>query len=92
MSFNTFHGDVDVVLPSTLKANVKIKTTQGDVYSDFKIIKTEKPNVVTTEKDRDSDGRYRVVIEHGFYGTIGGGGPEFSFSTYDGDVFIRKAK
>jgi len=92
MSFNTFHGDVDVTLPATLKANVRIKTTQGEVYSDFKIIKTEKPDMLTTNKDRDEDGRYRVVIEHGFYGTIAGGGPEFSFSTYHGDIFIRGAK
>ena len=92
MSFNTFHGDVDVVFPATLKANVKIKTTQGDVYSDFEITKTEKPDMLTTDKDKDEDGKYRVVIEHGFYGIIAGGGPEFSFKTYHGDILIRKAK
>ena len=51
MSFNTFHGDVDVTLPATIKASVKIKTVQGEVYSDFQIARTENPNRIQ-ENDR----------------------------------------
>jgi hypothetical protein len=92
MSFNTFHGDVDVTLPAALKANVKIKTTHGDVYSDFQITKTEKSNLVTDEAKKRKEGKYKVVIEHGFYGTIAGGGPEYTFTSYHGDILIRKVK
>jgi hypothetical protein len=92
MSFNSFNGDVDVTLPADLKASVKIKTTQGDVYSDFKITRTEKSNTVTDENKKDKEGKYRVVIERAFYGTIAGGGPEYTFTTYNGDILIRKVK
>ena len=92
MSFNSFNGDVDVTLPAGLNATVKIKTTQGDAYSDFKITKTEKSNIVTEENKKGKDGKYRVVVEHAFYGTIAAGGPEFTFTTYNGDIMIRKAE
>jgi hypothetical protein len=35
--FHTFNGNVDVTFPATLKANVKLKSDQGDIYSDFDI-------------------------------------------------------
>lgn len=92
MSFNTFHGDVDITFPSTLKATVKIKTTEGEVYSDFNIMKTDNPNLINREKSDRKEGKYKVVIEHGFYGTINGGGPEFSFTTFNGDILIHKGK
>ena len=37
MSFSSMNGDVDVTLPADIKANVKMKSQQGEVYSDFDI-------------------------------------------------------
>lgn len=91
MSFNSFNGDVDVTLPAAAKASVKIKTVNGDVYSDFEIARTENPTQSTGNK-RGNDGKYHVQIEHCFYGSLNGGGSEYSFSTHNGDIIIRKAK
>jgi len=91
MSFSTMNGDVDVTFPATLKANVKIKADQGDVYSDFEIQKLDKSRQVIEENGRDEEGKYRISIENAFYGTINGGGPEFQFTSWQGDILIRKA-
>lgn len=92
MSFSTLNGDIDITFPSDIKASVKIKNEQGDVYSDFQIQKVDKPRDIIEENNRDKDGKYRVRIGTAFYGTINGGGPEFQFTSFNGDIFIRKAK
>ena len=92
MSFSSMNGDIDVTFPQSLKCNVKVKNDQGDVYSDFEITKVEKPRSVIEENKREGEGKYRVRIESAFYGAINGGGPEFHFSNFNGDVFIRKGK
>ena len=33
---------------------------------------------------------FRVRIEKEVVGTINGGGPEFRFKTYNGDIYVRK--
>ncbi len=92
MSFSSMNGDIDVTFPATLKCNTQIKNDQGDVYSDFEITRVEKPVSRVEENERGKSGAYRVRIERMFYGTIGGGGPEYSFSNFNGDVLIRKGK
>ncbi|MGB6339190.1 MAG: DUF4097 family beta strand repeat-containing protein, partial [Candidatus Aminicenantaceae bacterium] len=37
MSFSTWNGDVDVTFPAMVKADVRMKSEMGDVYSDFDI-------------------------------------------------------
>ena len=92
MSFSSMNGNIDVTFPPSLKCNVKIKSDQGDVYSDFEIQKVDKPREIIEENRRGKSGKYRVKIEDAFYGTINGGGPEYHFSNYLGDTFIRKHK
>jgi hypothetical protein len=92
MSFASFNGDVDVSLPASVKATVKISTHTGDAYSDFDIEAVDRPVEVIEDNEDGSEGKYRVRIEEAFYGNVNGGGPEFDFSTFNGDIFIRKAK
>jgi len=92
MSFSSLNGDIDVTFPQDLKCNVKIKNDQGDVYSDFEITRIEKPVETVEEIGREGDGKYRVRIERTFYGTINGGGPEYSFKNFNGDILIRRAR
>src|SRR5688572_10260529 len=35
MSYSTYNGDIDITFPATLKSTVKLKTEQGDIYSNF---------------------------------------------------------
>lgn len=92
MAFSSYHGDIDVSLPPSVKANVILKTEQGEVYSDFEIKKIEKAAKRIEENSREKDGKYKIRIERAFYGTINGGGPEFQFSNYHGDIILRKSK
>ena len=92
MSFASFNGDVDVTLPAGVKATVKVSTHTGDAYSDFDIKVLDRPAEVIEDNDEHTDGKYRVRIEDAFYGNINGGGPEFDLSTFNGDIYIRKAK
>jgi DUF4097 and DUF4098 domain-containing protein YvlB len=85
------NGDVDVTLPADIKANVKMKSQQGDIYSDFDI--TLKRNTKKAEEASKSEkGTYRISFDKDVYGAINGGGPELAFNTFSGDVFIRKGK
>jgi len=91
MSFASMNGSVDVTLPSDTKANLKLRTDNGDVWTDFDVqMKTgSQPNVVDT---RTNGGRYRVEVDRSFVGTINGGGPDIELRTMNGSVYIRKAK
>jgi len=37
MSFTSLNGDIDVTLPADVKTKAKLKTDQGEIYSDFDI-------------------------------------------------------
>jgi hypothetical protein len=89
MAFTNYSGDLDVTFPSDIQASVKMKSNYGDIYSDFDI--SIKPRPPKVEKPDKEGGQYRVSFDF-IYGTINGGGPEYHFKTYKGDIFIRKAK
>lgn len=88
-SFSTWQGDIDVSFPAATKANLKMKTTRGDIYSDFNV-----KMVPYSEKKDDTrkDGKYKISFNQGMMGQINGGGQEIQFKTYNGDIYIRKAK
>ncbi|MGD9401230.1 MAG: DUF4097 family beta strand repeat-containing protein [bacterium] len=92
MSFASFNGDVDVTLPASVKATVRLSTHTGDAYTDFDIKAIKMPAEVIEENEDAGEGRYSVRIEDAFYGNINGGGPDYDFSTFNGDIFIRKGK
>jgi len=91
MSFSSMNGDIDVTLPADVKASVKMKTERGEVYSDFDIALKEASQ--KNEQDaRKEGGKYKISFERAFLGTINGGGPEIQFTTFNGDIYIRKKK
>ena len=78
MSFSSMNGKVDVTLPADTKARLHLKTTRGEIYSDFDV-KMEADNRKPLIKDsRRQDGKYRIRMDRGLSGTINGGGPEYS--------------
>jgi hypothetical protein len=44
------------------------------------------------EDSNSSHGRYRVQFDKATYGLINGGGPEIQLTTFNGNIYIRKAK
>jgi len=91
MSFSTWNGDIDVTLPARIKAKVKMKSERGDVYSDFDIQIDKTPKKVE-EDERKEGGKFRISFEKYIHGTINGGGPEYTFKNFNGDIYIRKGK
>jgi DUF4097 and DUF4098 domain-containing protein YvlB len=90
MSFTSLNGNVDVTLPASLKANLKLRTDNGDIFTDFDIAlrNNTSPTVVS---GRQNNGRYRVELDKSLYGSVNGGGPEFELRTFNGNVYLRKA-
>jgi len=87
MSFSTLNGNVDVTLPADAKANLKMKSENGDIYSDFEIqLKPSSSQPVST----NAKGKYKLRFDRAMYGSINGGGPEFTFTTLNGTIYIRK--
>lgn len=91
MSFTTMSGDIDITIPAGTKANLKMKTDFGEIYSDFEIALSQAPQKMETDSEGE-EGRFRIAFDKYHLGAINGGGPEFVLKTMQGDILIRKAK
>jgi hypothetical protein len=89
MSFTSMNGFVDVTLPSASKANLKMRTDNGAIYTDFDIQMGPASAVVPNQ---DQNGHYRIQVDRTVTGTINGGGADFDLRTRNGNIFLRKAK
>jgi DUF4097 and DUF4098 domain-containing protein YvlB len=90
MAFTSLNGTVDVTLPPTTKATLRLRSNNGDVYSDFDVqLAASAP---TVEETRSSNGRYRINRNRSIVGTINGGGPEFELRTFNSNVYVRKGR
>jgi DUF4097 and DUF4098 domain-containing protein YvlB len=90
MAFSSLNGDIDVTFPADLKANVSLRTDNGDVYSDFEVKVQPTAPLQTVEDNRGKGGKYRVKIDKNVRGTINGGGQEIQFKNFNGNIYIRK--
>jgi hypothetical protein len=81
-AISTVAGTVDIHLPASTKANFKLKSVQGEIYSDFdmNIAKDTKSNLP------------RVSGGNNIEGKTNGGGVEMTLYTVSGDMYIRKSK
>ncbi len=91
MAFSSLNGDIDVTFPADLKANVSLRTDNGEVYSDFDVKVQPTAPQQTVEDDRGKGGKYKVKIDKNVRGTINGGGQEIQFKNFNGNIYIRKA-
>jgi hypothetical protein len=90
MSFSSLNGKVDVTLPGDTKARLRLRTTNGAVYSDFDVKMEQDNSKPVIEDGRGQGGKYRIRMDRGIYGSINGGGPEYSFQTMNGTILIHK--
>jgi hypothetical protein len=88
MAFSTLNGDVKVTLPADTKANLKLKSDMGEVFSDFdiEIDKTQPKINKTTEP-----GMYKIKKDDWVYGKINGGGPEMLMKNMQGNIYVKKS-
>ncbi|MCX6572244.1 MAG: DUF4097 family beta strand repeat-containing protein [Candidatus Aminicenantes bacterium] len=91
LSFSTMNGDIDVTLPADVKANLKMKSEQGEIYSDFDINMTRQP-AKSEAAEKTEQGKFRITFDKSLYGIVNGGGQEIGFNTFSGNIYIRKKK
>jgi DUF4097 and DUF4098 domain-containing protein YvlB len=85
MGFSTLNGAIDVTLPASTRANLRIESMNGDVFTDFDVA-TRQP----VSKERPGGG-HRINVERGVFGSINGGGPELQFKTLNGNIHLRRS-
>lgn len=90
MAFTSFNGAVDVTLPHAVKASFKLRSDQGDVFTDFDI--DLRPATAPAAEETRPRGRYRLEVNRAIYGTVGGGGPEIELRSFNGNVYLRRGQ
>ena len=88
MAFTTLNGKIDITLPPDTKATLKIKSDQGEIYSDFDMNTIQ----LKDQKKSTENGYYKLKTENWVEGTINGGGPQFLMKNMNGNIYIRKKK
>lgn len=91
LSFSSMSGDIDVTLPADVKANLKMKSDQGEIYTDFDMTVGRKASRAEAA-EKAEQGKFRITFDKSLLGLVNGGGPEISFNTFSGDIYIRKKK
>ncbi len=88
MAFSTLNGDVKVTLPADTKANLKLKSDHGDIFSDFDVVIDKTPGKI----DKISTpGMYKIKKDDWVYGKINGGGAEMLMKNMEGNIYVKKA-
>lgn len=87
LAFSTYHGTVDITIPSNTKADFKLKSDEGEILTGFDVkLKTQNPVV----KNEGKGGVYKVNVDNWVKGSINGGGAEIIAKNHDGNIYIRK--
>ncbi len=85
MMFTSFEGDIKITFPGSINANLKLKSENGEILSDFDIKPLQRQAVVKNIEDTQI-----YSLEDWIVGSINAGGPEYIIRTYNGNVYIRK--
>lgn len=92
MSFSSMNGDVDVTLPATTKATLRMRSDNGEIYTDFELRLLPNASRPVVEDSRSRGGKYKVKMDKTTVGTINGGGPDIILKTMNGNIFVRQKK
>lgn len=86
MSFVSVDGAIDVTLPASLKANLKMGSVEGDIYTDFDLQRAPGQTGGGARRGR------RIQVDTTIEGTVNGGGPDYQLRTVDGNIYVRMAR
>ena len=88
MAFTSYVGNVDVTLPSSIKADLILRSDHGEVSSDFDLHVTSSASIGA----KSADGTFRRPANQPLLATVNGGGPEIELRTFAGNVALRRGK
>lgn len=84
-SFGSINGEIDLVFRPGLSADLRLKTFNGNIYSDF-MVDALPARAIHTERR----GGKTIFRSDGYTGArIGAGGPEILIDGFNGDIRIR---
>lgn len=84
VAFKTVNGDFNFELPDDFSAKVFFNSMNGDLYTAFDYTHLS-PQVERSEKG----GKFKIGTKSGV--EIGSGGPELSFKSINGNVYLKKS-
>ncbi|MEO9869768.1 DUF4097 family beta strand repeat-containing protein [Ekhidna sp.] len=85
VDFNTVNGDFNFDLPKNFSAKVYFNSMHGDLYTSFDY-KRMSPKIEKSEEN----GTFKIGTKTGV--EIGSGGPELSFRSINGNVYLNKSE
>jgi hypothetical protein len=88
MAFSTLVGKIDVTFPPSFKANMKIQSDEGSLYSDFDILFEEKVKKLNRVNPPPL---FLVRFTGKLSGKINGGSAEILMKNMMGNMYIRKS-
>ena len=80
-AISTINGDIDITMPAPTKANLKLSTINGELYTDFDL-----------GQPAQKDGMARVGGRPVINSTTNGGGVELQLKTINSNIYVRKQK
>jgi len=93
--FSSIEGDIDVTLPSGTRADLVMKTIDGDIYSDFNMDFYHESGR-KEDKQEHSTGSFNIgfinLFPNSVTAHINGGGSEINLQTIEGNIYVRKGK
>jgi hypothetical protein len=90
MGFTSFNGNVDVTLPASARANLKMRSDMGEIFTDFDVQIRPAASTTAAPGGRGSGGGFRLDVNQSIQGSLNGGGPEFELRTFNGNIYLRK--
>lgn len=84
--FGSLNGDVDLFFQPDLSADLRFKTFNGGVYTDFPL----NPLPSAAPEVRRADGKFVYKSDRFTAGRIGRGGPEIKLDGFNGDIRVRQ--
>ena len=89
MAFTSLNGNIDVTMPANIKANLKMRSDNGDVFTDFDLQLRQSS---TGSGPTRNNGKLRVEVNRAINGSVNGGGPEIELRSFNGSIFLRKGQ
>lgn len=87
MMFTSLEGNIELYFPEKINANIKLRSENGDLFSEFNI----KPIRRQTEVRKNAEGS-AYSLEDWTIGMLNNGGPEYFVSTFNGNIILKKYK
>jgi hypothetical protein len=85
MMFTSLEGNIELYFPEKVNANLKLRSENGDLFSEFNI----KPIHRQTEVRKNEQGNV-YSLEDWKVGMLNNGGPEYFVSTFNGNIYLKK--